>query len=173
LCSPGVAGTPCQADSDCNAGLRCWVGNVCSQVVPHGQGQSCYSDADCVTNLVCNQQICTTRLSGAGACTETQNCAPGWQCVPYLNFLGGQGKPGTCCVGPGTDPGNLGLNGCCNSLWLNANGTCGCSAWLGGCFQDSDCCTENEQSPDLTITYDIPYESSGMFCLQNLICQIQ
>jgi hypothetical protein len=177
-CTPGGLGTPCQADSDCIATYMCGPGNQCTPLVKHTQGQSCYLNSDCSTTdgkpTYCNQGLCQYQWTATGSCTNTLDCAPGWQCEPPLIVLPPlpPNDPGSCCALPGTTPDNGNLAHCCGSLWLEANGTCGCSPWLGSCGNNTgpDCCTNGAKNPAGTITYNYPNGFSSLTCYANTVC---
>ncbi len=87
-----VAGRPCWATRDCEAGLYCSAAGVCATAGSGVVGDACSSDGDCEGGLRCD-------LHGfSGACATAGTGEPGAACSASSDCLGGLycAADGTC-----------------------------------------------------------------------------
>ncbi|CAG9318544.1 unnamed protein product [Blepharisma stoltei] len=130
VCQGQALGYSCISDADCNVGLHCGMGGLCTKQHPYNQ--ECNSDYDCQNGFGCNR---TMYASGA--------------CLPYYGVQNGEAV-GICVDVLGEGNSNLCESGSCMPIYpgTNAEGICQPSFRSAGtypmtCQVDSDCIGTN------------------------------
>jgi hypothetical protein len=153
-------GEECDGPWECKEGLRCadfGIVGVCA--LRSRDGESCFSDGECATGLVCNYEegLCRPGALSGEVCaysdplnpipgTETVRCADGLSCDPVAFVCaGGFCSPGSPCFDL------FGDSDCPESFYCVGNfstqATCQQPGQVGGPCSKNDDCTTNFCDP--------------------------
>jgi hypothetical protein len=108
--APGLTGSPCSVNNDCDGNLMCAGSGTCQP--PQDTGTPCDMTHPCKEGLVCAGATCAMRGASGTACSATAVCddqqgvycdGTSMTCKPYTIPMNGQPCPATArCFGGAT-----------------------------------------------------------------------